>query len=76
MIKGCPETEPIMIQAWGDFLLFAVSQPEIRKQFESDTGLMFPKTEVDNMIDQCTDYETERLERFVEWATETMWGNR
>jgi hypothetical protein len=65
----------LMQIAWQDFLWWAIGEKEIVKQFEEQTGMKFsaPKNGIEKMIDDATGFQSTTLERFVVWATETMW---
>ena len=65
--------------AWGAFIAWAISEPEMRAAFTKATGRHFmppPKCPLDALIAQATgaDKVRETVEAFVRWATEEHWG--
>lgn len=68
--------------AWRDFIMWVVTQPGIRAQFQEDTHIAFPSkptTTIDAMIDKACGYDAKEEwekagEAFVLWVTERRWG--
>jgi hypothetical protein len=62
--------------AWRDFLLLAYVDPDTRSAFTRATGMELtrPASAIEQLLDNATGHRAETLERFVEWATETIWG--
>ena len=70
--------EQFMAWAWRDFVLWASDQPDIRAQFEHDTGKKFPvfaTSPIEKAIDDATGYGDAALEEFVVWVTIAYWGS-
>lgn len=68
---------PLMTEAWASFVLYAVTVPQWREQFYADTGMQIDYSErstLHGMIDKATGAEHAVMERFVDWATENLWG--
>lgn len=61
---------------WGSFLTWAYDDADTRAAFTAATGVVLtePRDAITRLIDEATGYRSSVLERFVEWATETMWG--
>jgi hypothetical protein len=62
--------------AWRDFLLLAYVDPDTRSAFTCATGMELtkPVSTIEQLIDDATGHQPEMLARFIEWATETIWG--
>jgi len=62
--------------AWYDFMTWAFSDAATRAAFTAATGVLLgaPRTASEQVIDSATGHSTATLERFIEWATETIWG--
>lgn len=66
----------LMEIAWRDFLVWAFGNPEMRKEFEADTGrsLKAPTSPLDTMIDKACGVKDANMRAFIEWATVKHWG--
>lgn len=62
--------------AWRDFLVFAIQEPGVIKQYEQATGKKFnlARTPLDVMIDKATGYEDSMVADFVRWVTINHYG--
>ncbi len=77
ILEHCKETEPLMVQAWVDCLMWAIGQKDIIDAFRSDTGIMWrpASNPIHKMIDDATGAEGEFVKRFTEWFNESVWGD-
>ncbi len=72
--------EDFMAIAWRDFILWAASEPEMRKAFREATGKIFlppPNSGLEAMIDEATgvqETQETNMAAFVEWVTREHWG--
>ncbi len=76
-IEPPADTPEFMWGAWAGCLRWALTNPEIRAQFEKDTGhLPFPMatTPIDRMIDEACGRDYEYLKSFAEWHDKNIWG--
>jgi hypothetical protein len=62
--------------AWRDFVMWAWSEPQMRKQFTKATGLKIEAstTPIEAAIDAVTGARKSVMTQFVEWATREHWG--
>ena len=62
--------------AWADFLVWAVGNPDMRQEFEAETGLsLAPATSmVETLVDEATGASTGRMREFIRWATIGYFG--
>jgi hypothetical protein len=76
ILQVAPE-DPLMRQAWGDCLLWAIHEPAILQQFQQDTGLMCrpAKTAIEQMIDEASGRDESVAIAFVKWFNENVWGD-
>lgn len=65
-----------MEAAWAGFITWAFDNPEMRAQFEAETGQKYapPRSAIDAMIDDATGHVDDYVEAFAVWATRTHWG--
>lgn len=74
---GMPDDTPdYMAGAWIGCMQWAIGEPEIREEFEAETGHRYvaPRTPIDKMIDDATGHGTDYVAAFVEWANKNVWG--
>ena len=77
-IEPPADTPEFMGGAWAACLRWAITTPEIRAQFESETGHSpWPsaKTPLELMIDEATGTNYEYFKSFAAWHDKNIWGN-
>jgi hypothetical protein len=79
ILEKCPENEPIMIQAWGDCLFWAMKEDEFIGQFaQSDEEKALPPIATSNigkMIDASSGVDAARAMAFVDWFNRNIWSD-
>lgn len=71
------EDNPVMQLAFRDFVLFLWEDQDARLAFEKESGmppLAKATSPFDKLIDQATGLESAYVEKFIEWAIKTQWG--
>ena len=64
--------------AWRGFVLWALNDPEMQRQYTAETGKAWPRparTGLDAMIDEACDVRSKHAEDFMLWATREHWGD-
>jgi hypothetical protein len=72
--KNTPE---FMWGAWEACLRWAITNPDIRSQFEAETGHSpwpNPATPIETMIDKACGRDFEYLKSFADWHNKNIWG--
>lgn len=73
-----PNTTPeFMWGAWAACLSWAITNPDIRSQFEAETGhspFLNPVTPIESMIDKACGRDYEYLKSFADWHNKNIWG--
>jgi len=69
-------SEPLMFQAWGDCLMWAIGNNEIIEQFRAETGNTWKPSiiPINRMIDEATGVDKKFIAEFIEWLTLNIWG--
>ena len=78
-MKTDPYGLPLMMQAWIDFIRWAIGEKEIRAKFQKETDIhienLIPRNALDAMIDEATGYDgKEMIVAFCDWVTMEFWG--
>lgn len=63
--------------AWYSFIAWAWQFPEMRAEFERDTGrklLPRARSGIEQIVDRVTGATADETDAFVEWATRKHWG--
>lgn len=77
-MKAHPYGLPMMMQAWGDFVIWAIGNISIRNKYFEETG-----NDLDELIgldcsiqsiDQLSYYHRNIIIKFLDWSTEQFWG--
>lgn len=64
-----------MAPAWVGMIRWAIGNPDIRKQFEADSGIPCPATSgIARMIDEATGLPEKYVTEFAAWAHKNLWG--
>lgn len=72
---GPPEDTPEYAHgAWFSALMAAAGNQDIIDAFKKATGVVLPKTRMDMMIDDASDYGEDTAKKFVQWFNENIWG--
>ncbi len=77
VLKPAFGDNPLMQLAFRDFVFWLWDQEVYRRLFETETKtppLLAAKTPLEAMIDEATGANGEYVEKFVEWAIKTQWG--
>ena len=61
--------------AWHDAVLWAFDEPDLRAQFQADTGIDLATSGIDRLIDEATGKRDEDLEAFIAWFDRNLWGD-
>ncbi|MEE0814500.1 MAG: hypothetical protein U0M13_02460 [Desulfovibrio fairfieldensis] len=69
-------SNPIMAQAWADFILFAFKDDELVSQFNAETGRHYKqgRSPIEAAIDRVTGKDTDDAFAFSRWVTENFFG--
>jgi hypothetical protein len=75
-IKPIGHGEPVMEIMFGQFVMWAFSEPEFRKAFEDHSGMKLPgnSSPLEAMIDKATGFQDAVLHAFIEWCIKEHWG--
>lgn len=77
-MKVVPYGFPLMEDAWAGCMMWAIGEPEVRAKFTEATGLsiedLVNQRGFAKLIDEATGYKRDVLLRFLDWATENVWG--
>lgn len=77
-MKVVPYGYPLMTDAWAGCMMWAIGNTEIRAKFAEETKLSIDdivnQRGFAKLIDEATGYKREVLIRFLDWATERVWG--
>jgi hypothetical protein len=71
--------DAFMEAAWYSFISWAWGFPEMRAEFEHDTGarlLPQARSGIEQIVDKATGAAADEAAAFVEWATRKHWGLR
>lgn len=63
--------------AWRDFIVYALTEPDLIAAFTAATGLTLPNpvtSPIEKLVDQATRATERTLAAFVDWITENHWG--
>lgn len=77
-MKVIPYGLPLMGDAWAGCMMWAIGKHEVRQVFTEETGLSLEdlvcQSGFARMIDEATGYRRDVVMRFLDWATERLWG--
>jgi len=63
---------------WASLCEYLISQPEARAAFKADTGKnldsLVNRSQLDEMIDNATGYQSEIMAAWCDWVTVNHWG--
>ncbi len=76
MSMAIDKNHPLNVQAWADGMMWALGDPDRRKQFTADTGIELgaaAATPIDRMVDDAVGRTASNMEAFFTWWNE-QWG--